>query len=485
MSTSSQNDNLSSHQNDYLQKDPVAATTVEAVNQLSADVVAELNPASRELRAESITLRIRWFGLVVGYLLVNAGDLINAADRGSRQPELNAILTLGAIYAAIDTWWSLKGKVFLRRFRIIVSLMEALFIGLLCYFDQGIESPFRFYYFLSLLVCAIRHTPTLTFTTFGLHALSYSLLGLISASSDRSDAVVMLLTLIFLGWAAWAIISLTGLLKVAEHRLEELNRALFDNQTLLEHRIRERTQALQESQALLVQQEKQAAFGLLAAGIAHEVGNPLASISSIVQMLSRRNQDEYTTERLEMVDTQLRRIQRTLRELVGFSRPANEDVTIVDIHAAINEALNIAKYYKRWKGKKVETQFADDMLPVRTVYDQLVQVVLNLVLNALDATEEGASIFVTTTVDASDGQGQSLVSISIADEGHGIPGDAQASIFEPYFTTKSTGTGLGLFVCRQLAENELDGAIELVRSDNSGTEFRILLSTPTRIDDKS
>jgi signal transduction histidine kinase len=308
------------------------------------------------------------------------------------------------------------------------------------------------------------------------------MLGLISAGDNVNGPIVMLLTLVFLGWAAWAIISLTGLLKVAESQLEKLNQDLRDNQSLLEHRIRERTQALQESQALLVQQEKQAAFGLLAAGIAHEVGNPLASISSIVQMLNRRNQDEYTTERLEMVDGQLRRIQRTLRELVGFSRPANEDVTVVDIHAAIDDALNIAKYYKRWKGKKVETSFADRMPPVRTVYDQLVQVVLNLVLNALDATEEGASIRVSTSVTGPDSDGQSLVAISIADEGHGIPADAQENIFQPYFTTKSTGTGLGLFVCRQLAENELDGAIELVRSDRSGTEFRILLSTPAPAD---
>ena len=450
---------------------------VRPVRDVNADVVAELSPGRRELRAESITLRIRWFGLVVGYLLANAGDVIPAADRGGRQAELNTILTLGAVYAMVDTWWSLRGKVFLAQFRIVVSIMEALFIGLLCYFDEGIESPFRFYYFLSLLVCAIRHKPALTFATFTLHACSYTVLGLNSAESGRGDFVILLLTLVFLAWAAWAVISLTELLKMAERRTGELNDKLRENQSLLEHRIRERTKALQESQALLVQQEKQAAFGLLAAGIAHEVGNPLASISSIVQMLKRRNQDDYTNERLEIVSGQLRRIQRILGELVGFSRPANEGVTVVDIHAAIDNALSIAKYYKRWKGKKVEINYAPDMPPVKTVYDQLVQVVLNLILNALDATEEGACIRVSTSIGERDADGRSLVAISIEDEGHGIPPEAQASIFQPYFTTKSTGTGLGLFVCRQLAENELDGAIELVRSDPSGTEFRILLTT--------
>ena len=84
---------------------------------------------------------------------------MNAADRGSSKMELNAILAVGAVYAMIDTVRSMKGRVLLAEFRILISLMEALFIGLLCYFDAGVSSPFRFYYFLSLLVCAIRHSP--------------------------------------------------------------------------------------------------------------------------------------------------------------------------------------------------------------------------------------------------------------------------------------------------------------------------------------
>ncbi|MCH2201927.1 MAG: ATP-binding protein [Fuerstiella sp.] len=443
------------------QSDPIAAQSADDLT---------ITGIATELRAESITLRIRWFGLCVGYILVNFGGLLN--ESASRSPQaLNAILTLGAVYAVIDTWWSARGKVFLSEFRLAVSAMEALFIGLLCFFDDGVLSPFRFYYFLSLLVCAIRHTPALTFSTFGMHAVSYCVLGLTATKTTQETWVTLALTVLFLGWASWAINALTGLLKSAGERLETLNLELRDNQATLESRISERTQALQESQARMVQQEKQAAFGLLAAGIAHEVGNPLASISSIVQMLNRRSQDDYTAGRLHMVDAQLRRIQKILRELVGFSRPANQDVTSVDVHAVISDALNIAKYYKRWKGKKVVTQFSPGMPILRTVYDQLVQLVLNLVLNALDATDEGATITVSTDVLADDEE----VAITISDQGHGIPLDVQRQVFNAYFTTKSTGTGLGLFVCRQLAETELGGSIDLVRSDSTGTIFRIRL----------
>lgn len=431
--------------------------------------VPVLDPVRQELQAESITVRIRWFGLCVGYLYVNL------AERSTGDSELNAMLTLGTLYALIDTLASLRGRVLLSHYRIGISVMEALFIGLLCYFDQGVGSPFRFYYFLSLLVCAIRHSPALTLATFGLHSISYLVLGLYASRGSHDEGVTVLLTLVFLAWVVWAIIALTGLLKSASQRLTMLNLELRQNQQQLEKRITLRTRELQESQALLVQQEKQAAFGLLAAGIAHEVGNPLASISSIVQMLGRRNQDEYIRERLEMVDGQLQRIQRTLRELIGFSRPTNQQVASIDIHSAINDALNIAKYYKRWKGKHVQTVFADNIPAVRTVYDHLVQVLLNLILNALDATDEGVGITVSTRLlPEQDGAGR-RISILVKDEGHGISEAAQQAIFQPYFTTKDTGTGLGLFVCRQLMQQTLRGDITLVRSSAQGTTFDVTL----------
>ncbi|RLT04891.1 MAG: two-component sensor histidine kinase [Planctomycetota bacterium] len=427
------------------------------------------DPASREAQAESITVRIRWFGLCVGYLYVNL------VERSTGRPELNGMLTLGAIYALLDTLASWKGKVLLKEYRIGISLMEALFIGLLCNFDLGVSSPFRFYYFLSVLVCAIRHSSRLTFATFGLHSLSYIMLGLYAAPQQESDIVTVILTLVFLGWAAWAIISLTGLLRSAGQKLVILNEELQSNQQLLERRIAVRSKELQESQAMLVQQEKQAAFGLLAAGIAHEVGNPLASISSIIQMLSRKNSDEYVKQRLDLVDGQLTRIQRTLRELTGFSRPTNQQQSTVDVHASINDALNIAKYYKRWKGKTIVSSYALNLPHIRTVYDQLVQVMLNLILNALDATNEGAAIEITTELIAETDSVPGRIGIHVRDEGHGIPKEAQEQIFQPYYTTKDHGTGLGLFVCRQLTRHALGGEITLVRSTHQGTEFFVTL----------
>lgn len=422
-----------------------------------------LDHSNWELAAEGITLRIRWFGLCVGYVLVDFFDrpLVN-------RPLMNAILSLGAIYALLDTFWSVKGKVFLSRWPLIVSGMEAIFIGLLCHFDNGVASPFLVYYFLSLIVCAIRYSATITYSTLALHVLSYSTL--MGQARSAEDLTTFFMVLMFLGWVTWASTSLAGLLKTAWGKLAELNATLQINQTLLEQRIQERTREVQQSQALLVQHEKQAAFGLLAAGIAHEVGNPLAAISALVQMLNRRQPDDYTREKLQLVDDQLRRIQGILRELVDFSRPATKERSLSDIHQIINAALNIAKYYKRTKGKHVVTRFPVGMPKLRVARDQLVQVILNLVLNAMDATEEGGTIELSTRLI------NGWLEVSIRDTGHGIDPGHIDHIYEPYFTTKTTGTGLGLFVCKNITEQVLDGKITLAESSPQGSRFVVSLT---------
>ncbi|MBX3449395.1 MAG: two-component sensor histidine kinase [Planctomycetaceae bacterium] len=419
-------------------------------------------PSSVPRAAQSVTVRLRWFGLLVGFAIVNL------KDESANQLTLNAILGLGTLYAALDTLAYLQRWVFLGAWPLFTSAMEAVFIGMLCYFDAGVTSIFHFYYVLSLLVCAIRYPPYTTYITCGMHIVSCLCLTFLTAGVNANTLAVTMLTPVVLGWVTWACVSFAGIMKLAGEELTKLNAELKLNQALLEDRIARRTRELQESQALLVQQEKQAAFGLLAAGIAHEVGNPLAAISSLVQLLNRRALDQYTTERLQMVDDQLLRIQRTLRELVDFSRPASKDAMLCDVHAAVDAALSIAKYYKRRKGKRISTSYAEGVPPFRIVRDQLVQVFLNLILNAMDATEEAGTIDISSSFE--DG----WLTIEIRDNGSGIAVDDRDRIFQPYFTTKATGTGLGLFVCRRIIE-DLGGRMELRDSTPQGTTFAVLL----------
>lgn len=412
-----------------------------------------------ELAAETIAVKIRWFGLLFGYLFVNLGDA------GDYPAVVNGILALGVVYALVDTAFSVRGRVFLGAWPLLISCMEALFISLLCYFHSGVDSPFRYYYILSLICCAIRYSTRVTYATWAIQSASFVILFCILPAEARKP-LPLVLTLVILGWVAWTSAAMALLLKHVGDHLARLNAELEVHRTQLEARVTERTRQLQEAQAHVLHQEKMAAFGLLAAGIAHEVGNPLASISALVQILQRRSLDAAVQEKLALVSGELQRIQTTLRELVNFSRPASTVRARVSIAEALEEALNIAKYYKR--SRPIATEIAAELPPVLGVRDQLVQVFLNLILNAIDATAEGGNISVNAS--ATDGE----LEIEVRDTGAGIPVDQHPRVFEPYFTTKKHGTGLGLFVTKKLVQ-EHGGAIEFTSRPDAGTSFTIRL----------
>src|SRR5262245_8785473 len=361
-----------------------------------------------DLATESIVVKIRWFGIVMGYVLVQSRT-------GLHNPSaVRAFLALGAGFAALDLAFYRMGEVFLKRWPLFVSLMESIFIALLCYHDTGLASPFRWYYLLSLICCAIRYRPVVAWLTMVFHSLSF--LALVTVlEAERGEQSAWPLTLVMMAWSTWAGSSLATLLKRTGARLEQLNAELETNRAELEVRVAERTDALRASQARVIQQEKMAAFGLLAAGIAHEVGNPLAALSSLVQMLERRGPDSYTAEKLDLAARQLGRIQRTIRELVDFSRPASTARVRVRPADVIEEALGLAKYYQRTQQRAISTDLADDLPPVRAVRDHLTQVVLNLVLNAIDATDTGGRIHLEAHAD------RGWINMTVEDEGRGIP----------------------------------------------------------------
>ena len=244
----------------------------------------------------------------------------------------------------------------------------------------------------------------------------------------------------------------------------ELDRARAD----LERRVEERTEALRASQARVIQQEKMAAFGLLAAGIAHEVGNPLAALSSLVQILKRRGPDPYTAEKLDLAARQLQRIERTIRELIDFSRPASTAVSRVRISEVVDEALGIAKYYQRTKARTITTDVSARLPSVVGVRDYLTQVVLNLVLNAVDATDDQGHIQVAAPVE--DG----WLVLTVADDGRGISIADRCRLFQPFFTTKAHGTGLGLFISRQILE-DYAGTLSFRSEPGEGSTFFVRL----------
>jgi two-component system, NtrC family, sensor kinase len=424
----------------------------------SRPMAAALTERSRwELSAESAVVKLRWFGVVMGYILVQTRT-------GLHDPwAVRAFRALGAGYAALDLAFWRMGEVFLKRWPLFVSGMESVFIALLCYHDTGLSSPFRWYYLLSLICCSVRYRSAVAWWTFAFHSLSLLALALILGTTSLWDSTLPL-TWTIMAWANWACSSLAGSLHAAGQELEHLNGELAAIRADLEERVEERTDALRASQARVIHQEKMAAFGLLAAGIAHEVGNPLAALSSLVQILKRRGPDAYTAEKLDLAARQLGRIERTIRELIDFSRPASTGVSRVRASEVVDEALGIAKYYQRTKQRSITTDVPASLPAVVGVRDYLTQVVLNLVLNAVDATADQGRIHVSAREE------EGTLVLSVEDDGRGISIADRCRLFQPYFTTKAHGTGLGLFVSRQILE-DFAGTLGFVSEPGQGSTF--------------
>ena len=219
----------------------------------------------------------------------------------------------------------------------------------------------------------------------------------------------------------------------------------------------------------LVRSQRMESIGTLAAGIAHEVGNPLTAISSLVQVIQRTSTDEFAKEKLELINSQVNRIARIICELVDFSRPSTHIVKPTNINRVVKEALNIVQY-----GKKVkEITFAlalDEELPeIRAVPDQIVQVFINILMNAIDSLE--GRIGTITMQSRKKGH---AVEVMIHDTGKGIESSALEKIFEPFYTTKTTGqgTGLGLWVSYGIVKS-FGGDIFVESVPEKGSTFTV------------
>jgi PAS domain S-box-containing protein len=234
--------------------------------------------------------------------------------------------------------------------------------------------------------------------------------------------------------------------------------------------IRDLTQRdIQEAQ--MRHSEKLATIGHLTAGLAHEIGNPLTAISSLVQLIRRKSTDEWVNQNLEKVMNHIQRISKIVREMVDFSRPSKANLQKTNINESIRSAVGIFRYDVRAK----ETQFIldlDSRLPdIICDPDQIHQVVLNIIINAVDANgAPGKKVWIKSRRE------EAMLIIEIADEGEGVPKALRSVIFEPFYTTKAVGkgTGLGLSVSHGIIRN-LNGLIEVTDHKDGGALFRIFI----------
>lgn len=216
--------------------------------------------------------------------------------------------------------------------------------------------------------------------------------------------------------------------------------------------------------------DRLAALGHLAAGVAHEIRNPLSTIKGVALYIARRmplgGREEEAAQR--MID-EVERLDRVVSELLDFARPGSFETAQADLAEIIGRALRLAEADIKAKGIVVVQEIEPGFPPVNISPERLTQALLNLFLNAVQAMEQGGTLRVSARSLPND-----MFSIAVADTGPGIPPEIQASIFTPYFTTKPSGTGLGLAIVYQIAEGH-GGRVSVGNAAGQGAEFTLTL----------
>jgi signal transduction histidine kinase len=257
---------------------------------------------------------------------------------------------------------------------------------------------------------------------------------------------------------------------------ERLAGELADERARLAAKVEELTRAnraLAEARESLLRSEKLATVGRLAAGVAHEVGNPLGAIAGYVELArasARDGRPGDPEDYLGRIAAEVQRIDRTVRELLYFARPGGLSLAAIDLGPAVDASLRLARVQARFRDVEVELDLPRDLPRVMADEHGLAQVLLNLFLNAGDAM--GGRGALRLSARAADG---SRVLLDVADRGPGIAQEDLPRVFDPFFTTKEPGkgTGLGLAICHRIMES-FGGEISAENASGGGAVFTLV-----------
>lgn len=221
----------------------------------------------------------------------------------------------------------------------------------------------------------------------------------------------------------------------------------------------------------IFQSEKLAAIGKLAAGMAHEINNPLFVISGRVEMiLEQKKLAKKLREELTIVITQVDRIRKLVEQLLKFARKTTPKLETININDVIESVMPLLSYHKLPSyNVQIDKELVKDLPPVKGDLNQLQEVFVNLFINAYQSMSEGGKLTIKTG-----NFGNQFAKITVSDTGHGIAPEDLKNVFLPFFSTKKDGTGLGLSICYNIIKAH-NGSIDIESQINKGTTFMIKL----------
>ena len=258
--------------------------------------------------------------------------------------------------------------------------------------------------------------------------------------------------------------------KLTEERLHILLTEIEDKNRELNKAYAE----LKASEASLVQSEKMSSLGLLSAGIAHELKNPLGIILQGITYIQLSVEDEIMKEVCERTLKSAIRADKIIQNLLNFARQTPPSLSETDIRALIEEVLVMVEHQMNLRNIKVIRDFPSDIPVIKTDSNQMKKVFINIFINATDAMKDGGKITITI-MQVLNKEGQPCLAIKITDTGKGIPEDVINKVFDPFYTTKrdSGGTGLGLSVTKGIIDHHR-GSIDIESKPGEGTTITIM-----------
>jgi len=245
----------------------------------------------------------------------------------------------------------------------------------------------------------------------------------------------------------------------------------------LEERVEQKTRELSGAQEEMLRVERMASIGKLAAVVAHEINNPLAGILTYAKLLKKRLNKELQPNvenigMLDLMESESRRCGEIVKNLMTFARPTSMNMEPSNVNAVIDRCVRLVQHQLTLKNIELHLELDKELPPVRCDPGQIEQVILALVMNAIDALPNGGNLSLASRKSAK----SEAVQVEVRDDGVGMPRDVLAKMFEPFFTTKEHGRGLGLGLA--ISRNIVDrhgGRIEVASEPGRGTTFTITL----------